>query len=612
MSNPCTISYLPPPSFPGATSYLLNLRQWKTRYPLILFSDHDYGEGVIKLRGTPESIRGAQYADGRPNKWALNNYVWLTALRILREKDFTHMLWMESDSRVLGHYWDEIVFEEALAGPKTPLMAGSVVCYSICNAGHEIARAWQQFLADNASNPHVIPAYGGNGAAEAHPPVAFPNGSLSVYDIAWVSSHFDLSEPPPPPLPSKRTPMAYNLAGGPAPQPPTELAGTKKIAAETTAFDYHLGRKLMQEFGPEAFGKLRHLRSTFSSFGDVMTSVMERRQMLLNGEIVAFHQEKTDWRPDVTVAPQRIVIGSVKQRIDLEEQRISPAASATLDAFAQIAEAIGTTQMPKEFTLPDLRRYKPRVDILIVSHAPDFHWLSFCLRSIAKYATGFGETVVVIPEKDQTQFKMMAAGVGKNDRITLPYTLHTYQEPPPPLGHLGHLIIKCHADIYSQADFICHVDSDCVFTEPVTPDDYFVDGKPVLLIEEFEHVKDKNALWWQTQTERALGMGCAYLGMCRHPSVHHRFIYKALRDRIEHVHRIPFEEYVLKQKPTRLPGFSEFCALSAFALSEQYDQYHWIDITNAPEKRPKDKLKQHWSFEKWTPELVATLEEICR
>jgi hypothetical protein len=170
---------------------------------------------------------------------------------------------------------------------------------------------------------------------------------------------------------------------------------------------------------------------------------------------------------------------------------------------------------------------------------------------------------------------------------------HYFEEAPPPKGHLHHQIIKCEADIVCpSADLIMHIDSDCVFHEPVKPESYMVNGKPMFLIGRYGKVNGADC--WKPPTERALGHPVEYETMRWHPAVHYRMVYPELRERIEKVHGIPFEEYVFNQKPDFPCGFSEFNALGQIALRPEWAQkYHIYDVSNG--KFPHSYLTQMWS-----------------
>ena len=120
-----------------------------------------------------------------------------------------------------------------------------------------------------------------------------------------------------------------------------------------------------------------------------------------------------------------------------------------------------------------------RVSILIRSYWKDAEWLTFCLRSIQKYAQGFAYTILVTPTRSHGIFEPLRKRFGVR--------LHEYVvRLDKPMLHSEVKI--CRADeLCPDVDFILFMDSDCVFTQPVTPLDYFVKGKPVLLAESFDN-----------------------------------------------------------------------------------------------------------------------------
>lgn len=227
-----------------------------------------------------------------------------------------------------------------------------------------------------------------------------------------------------------------------------------------------------------------------------------------------------------------------------------------------------------------------RVSILIVSWLQDRQWLEHCLRSIEKFARGFHETVVLVPEREVRQFSEsvpLPEGVrwGWYDRV---------QERD--RWHLHHQVMKCRADQFCPgADFILHTDSDCIFSEPVTPQDYFVDG-PVMLMEQYSRLQ---GCPWQAVVEAVLQRPVAYEFMRRHPQVNPIGVYAALRKRLCQLHQQPFDDYVLSLKADHPWGFSEHNVIGAFAWysPEWRGAYHWIDLAREP--RPPSKLIQFWS-----------------
>jgi hypothetical protein len=225
-----------------------------------------------------------------------------------------------------------------------------------------------------------------------------------------------------------------------------------------------------------------------------------------------------------------------------------------------------------------------KTQILIVTYAPDAPFLEYCLRSIQKYASGFEKTIVLAPVVDAKAIGPLCELYGAEMR-------NDYRSAAP-LGFLDHMAQKCFADRWCEgADFVLHTDSDCVFFAPVTPDDYFVDGKPVLVIEDYARLGPGN---WKGPTETSMRLECKYETMRRHPAVHYRDLYPHLRRHIESAQTMGFRDYILTLKPDFPWGWSEFMALGQIAmLPEWRDAYHFIEV--GKDEVPAPKLHQFWS-----------------
>lgn len=228
-----------------------------------------------------------------------------------------------------------------------------------------------------------------------------------------------------------------------------------------------------------------------------------------------------------------------------------------------------------------------KTSILIVTHLKDRDYLELNLRSIAKFSTGFHEVVVLVPHDEYDEF---GAFVGKYP-VSLVYYLRNCA---PSHCHLIHQLQKCRSDSWCpDADFVLHTDSDCMFTEAVSPEDYFVDGKPVMVYTEYSKLTERTP--WSPVVTAALKKRTMHEFMRRHPQVNPLGVYAALRDRIEQLHNMPFDDFVMTRKPNFPWGFTEHNIIGAFAFGdpEFKTQYHWHDTT--VNGMPKEKLIQFWS-----------------
>lgn len=251
------------------------------------------------------------------------------------------------------------------------------------------------------------------------------------------------------------------------------------------------------------------------------------------------------------------------------------------------------------------------VVLTYVTFARDHDWLIKSLDSFRKYAKGFAGVTIVVPTWDVDQFLHFEK---EYSTPACPVWIKNFLEYPSK-GFVHHLAMKCYADVFSPAaDFILYMDPDCLFSAPVTPDDYFVDGKPVLVIEPYEAIKEihPGRYHWKSVTEMALKFDCPYEMMCRHPAVHSRKVLRGLRDYMESQHQTPFLDFVLKQKNPFPSDFGEFNTLGAFAYKFHQDEYFFIDRgTKGGSADPISKVTQLWSYTGvWTSKNQETIQKI--
>jgi hypothetical protein len=200
------------------------------------------------------------------------------------------------------------------------------------------------------------------------------------------------------------------------------------------------------------------------------------------------------------------------------------------------------------------------VDVFIRSYYKDFRWLSYCLRSIRKYAHGFRKTVLVVPASSAERLTWF-----QFDREVEAHVCEDFAD-----DYLGQQISKLQADEYSDADFICHIDSDCLFRQSSTPQDFFYGGKVVIPITSYKRLP--NAIGWRRLNESFMQRAIEYDFMRRQPLIFPRWLYPALRSHVAVLHQRSLYHYVMSQ-PSR--GFSEYNALGALAYYFYNDAFVW-------------------------------------
>lgn len=651
MFKPLVIAYVPPPKYGFPAAFLTNLQRYKTRHPLILFSDHadQYKAAGVPLPMipilNPEQQKDATYVHGEKNNWSVNNIIFLTALRIALRGEYSHILYLEEDCRVNQDAWDGVIYNEYLAvmGNMNPdeCIGGSIVCFGPYNYTRLAAVRWEALVSRNMKRNFPIPTYGSGGSLEEFEPIVLVNGALGIYPMALMAKLFDLEN-------------------------------TAREAAVITAWDFEIGRRIWKIWKEGVFDHVLLLQTMFSTYGNRLTTEEERKAMLSpegldigDGrmmKVVAAHQFKSEWPGPVPQpalpsgnldAPPAVPFESLPASEPIATSPTDPrlivasdeskALTPETDAGKPLAEPVPVAPVQtrkdgpepvasdKQAPVPSapararpsllitkptgdggqavviggpleqfdvkLKPFKFRVDILIVTHGRDAKWLALALKSIGKFCREFGEIVVVFPKADIDQIHPVLEDPMTDP--TFPFDIRpiTFDQAQGK-GHLHHMAQKCMADLHCpDADLICHVDSDCFFHLPTTPEDYFHSGKPVLLMTPYDHIREthRGHYGWKHVTEAALKEPVHYSTMERHPAVHWRELYPGLRTFIELKQGMKFEDYVLATAPQFPYGWCEFTSMGAFALrtKEFVEKYHFINTVRNP--RPVDHLIQFWS-----------------
>lgn len=188
------------------------------------------------------------------------------------------------------------------------------------------------------------------------------------------------------------------------------------------------------------------------------------------------------------------------------------------------------------------------MDIFIKTRAHDKEWYDFCLLSIRKFASGFRTTFTKFDENDK--------------------------QP----GYLWQQVCKLHADEHTDAEWILFMDSDCVFTQPVSPGDFIHDGKPIWLYTPLDKARPDQHVWAPVM-EKFLGKKPEHEFMRRHPFVVQRWMLDALRTFCKYRHGKSLEDYIMGEADPEnglALRFSEWNCLGFFLWEYHRDKVHWV------------------------------------
>jgi hypothetical protein len=234
---------------------------------------------------------------------------------------------------------------------------------------------------------------------------------------------------------------------------------------------------------------------------------------------------------------------------------------------------------------------KPSTDLMIVTFQKDFVYLRHCLLSISKFASGFSGVRLLVPNEDVSEAWAL---VDKTNTRKYPVVVDGYEEKPGK-GFLWHERQITYADTWSGADVIAHLDSDCIFVEPITPSYFFHDGKIILRYEPFVSIckRHEAMLRWQECCTKCLPFVPKNECMRAHPHVYWRGTYKLTRDAIEKKVKTSVDDYILSCENSFPQTYAEFNTIGNVAMELDGERYHCVrQQDDVP--TPPNKLQQFW------------------
>lgn len=226
-------------------------------------------------------------------------------------------------------------------------------------------------------------------------------------------------------------------------------------------------------------------------------------------------------------------------------------------------------------------------DIFVRSYAGDFEWLTYCLRSIQRFAKGFRKTIVVVPHGQHPP-------TGTAETV---FFIHEKMD-----GYLDQQSCKLHADSFTDADYILYTDSDTIFTREITPSDCVDGNRANWLYTPYSSLTGDNAQFWRAVTEKAMKRPVEFEFMRRHPFCVPRWALEGLRQWFWRVHGMSLENYIAAQ-PSK--DFSEWNIMGAWLWNHHRERINW---TNTDVELGVPFVHQHWSHGGFSDEIQKNLE----
>lgn len=264
--NVATVAYLPPDHIPFASAFRENIRQFKTNYPVILFSDRPD-------RADMETIVSPEKFNRPGKKWVISNYCFLKAIQVAVKRGLDWMILLEADCRVNGDNWDQKITTEFSQFGEA-VMGGTPVCWNLNRGGRTLTMRVIDYASEyqkRAGIPMALHGVHGGLTGNSQPttyqqPCLYPNGAAAIYSVELLRRAFP------------------NY---------TDDSWSTQI----TAWDMHLGYQMHNFYGDDVTKRVAALAAVFSGYGDEILSAQERRDWLTSGKICAVHQIKDGWKP---------------------------------------------------------------------------------------------------------------------------------------------------------------------------------------------------------------------------------------------------------------------------------------------------------------------------
>jgi len=231
---------------------------------------------------------------------------------------------------------------------------------------------------------------------------------------------------------------------------------------------------------------------------------------------------------------------------------------------------------------------KLQTDILYVTYRHDLEWLQWSLASVKKNFSGFRKIVGVAPVQDHDVFEK------------IPGVEWHFIPDWPGRGYFWQQWVKLQAWKYSDADYICHVDSDVMFIAPVKLAEFFDGDLPCWMWQSYLQLPAD--VPWQKPTEHYSGFSCSREFMRAFPFIVNRETHQLAESRLVDKFQA-LAEHIIKNAS----AFSEFNYMGAVAFFLQNKLYSWFDTGTGVWPEAFRRVRQHWSHDDWgkaEPELV--------
>lgn len=210
-------------------------------------------------------------------------------------------------------------------------------------------------------------------------------------------------------------------------------------------------------------------------------------------------------------------------------------------------------------------KFTRSIDVVIRSYYRDFRWLALALRSLERFVSGYRRVVVVVPQASLARSDVAVLGSGANVVVQ---SCGDFAD-----DYVGQQVTKLHADLYTDADIIFHLDSDQIFVAACDLRERLFEGSRLKMSFDRSRRRPAND-GWRRCPESFFGRAIPWDLATPLPLAVPRHIYAALRACCSENHGKTITDYALTTAADR---FCEMTLLRGYAMLEEADEYRWVD-----------------------------------
>jgi len=239
--------------------------------------------------------------------------------------------------------------------------------------------------------------------------------------------------------------------------------------------------------------------------------------------------------------------------------------------------------------------------LFTISHPKHYHWLRVCMKSVAKFASGWDSWRIVLPAPHTVELDGLIRDYHDlNPKV--PMEIKWFEEWPGK-GKLHHMALILEADrLCEEVGAFHNWDSDAIMTEPLDVSELYCDGKPLWGYAPFsETIRALPPVRrWKDNAERALGWEVEYDFMRWFPIILRKEVLEMTRRCITDNTGVAWPNYIRYQRELFPEGFAEYNTVGPVAWRYFHDLYSW---NRTPVEAEEDGLHTPENPEGWPPFL---------